>query len=71
MVIGWAMAGHMRTSLKNECYHRHQHATGAGARFAVTDYIEVFYNCQRLHSNLGYRTPAEALHNHHTTAAAA
>ena len=58
-------------SLKNECYHRHRHATHARARFAVADYIEVFYNRQRLHSSLGYRTPAEALHNHHITEAAA
>jgi transposase InsO family protein len=33
----------------------------ARARFAVADYIEVFYNRKRLHSSLGYRSPAEAL----------
>jgi putative transposase len=27
---------------------------------ALFDYLEVFYNRQRLHSGLGYRTPAEA-----------
>jgi transposase InsO family protein len=32
----------------------------AEARAAIHDYIEVFYNRQRLHSSLGYRTPAEA-----------
>ena len=32
----------------------------AEARAVVFEYIEVFYNRQRLHSALGYRTPAEA-----------
>jgi transposase InsO family protein len=34
--------------------------TRAEARAAVFEYVEVFYNRQRLHSALGYRTPAEA-----------
>jgi transposase InsO family protein len=29
------------------------------ARQAIFDFIEVFYNRQRLHSTLAYRTPAE------------
>jgi transposase InsO family protein len=29
-------------------------------RAALFDYIEVFYNRQRLHSTLGYISPAEA-----------
>ncbi len=39
----------------------HQRWSGLlDARTATHDYIEVFYNKQRLHSSLGYRTPAEA-----------
>jgi putative transposase len=48
-------------TLKNEMYYRQSFATRTRARFAVAEYIEVFYNRQRLHSTLGYRTPAEAL----------
>jgi putative transposase len=58
-------------ALKNEMYHRQAFATRARARFAVADYIEVFYNRVRLHSTLGYRTPAEALAEYQTTATAA
>ena len=58
-------------SLKNEMYYRTSFATRTRARFAVADYIEVFYNRQRLHSTLGYRTPAEALNDHRTAATAA
>lgn len=58
-------------ALKNEMYHRQAFPTRAAARFAVADYIEVFYNRQRLHSALGYRTPAEALTSYQTAAAAA
>jgi putative transposase len=58
-------------SLKNEMYHRQSFATRARARFAVADYIEVFYNRQRLHSTLGYRTPHEALTDYRPAATAA
>lgn len=58
-------------SLKNEMYHRYKFATRARARFAVAEYIEVFYNRRRLHSTLGYRTPFEALTEYRTAAIAA
>lgn len=47
-------------SLKTEHVHHTRFRTRAAARAAVFDYVEVFYNRQRLHSALGYRTPAEA-----------
>jgi putative transposase len=57
-------------TLKNEMYHRQRFHTRARARFAVAEYIEVFYNRQRLHSALNYRTPAEALTAHRSRTAA-
>lgn len=46
-------------TLKQELVHGAKWMTIAEARAAIHDYIEVFYNRQRLHSALGYRTPAE------------
>jgi transposase InsO family protein len=57
-------------TLKNEMYYRQRFDTRARARFAVAEYIEIFYNRQRLHSHLGYRTPAEALTDYQVRAAA-
>ena len=47
-------------SLKTEHVHPARFRTREEAKAAVFDYIEIFYNRQRLHSGLGYRTPAEA-----------
>jgi putative transposase len=47
-------------TLKQELVHHARWNDLAQARAAIHDYIEVFYNRQRLHSTLGYRTPAEA-----------
>ena len=58
-------------ALKNEMYYRQTWPTRARARFAVAEYIEVFYNRRRLHSTLGYRTPLEALTDHRRAATAA
>jgi len=46
-------------TLKRELVHRASFATRAQARTAVFEYIEVFYNRQRLHSALGYQSPTE------------
>lgn len=47
-------------ALKVEHVHHCHFRTREAAKAAVFDYIEVFYNRQRLHSALGYRTPTEA-----------
>jgi transposase InsO family protein len=44
-------------TLKVEMVRRTRFATREQARRAVFGYIEVFYNCQRLHSYLGYLSP--------------
>jgi putative transposase len=50
--------------LKNELIHHRHYRTRAEARRDIFEYIEVFYNRQRVHSALGYRSPIEfeALH---------
>jgi putative transposase len=45
-------------TLKKELVHHEQYATRAEARASLFEYVEVFYNNQRLHSSLGYVTPA-------------
>ncbi|WP_331721333.1 IS3 family transposase [Streptomyces sp. NBC_00212] len=54
-----AMAESFFGALKNELVHRTSFPTRAHARQAIVRYIEMFYNHKRLHSGLGYRTPAE------------
>jgi len=46
------------STLKLELIYRHQFEDASQLRQALFDYIEVFYNRQRLHSALGYQTPA-------------
>jgi len=46
------------STLKLELIYRRQFQDTAQLRQALFDYIEVFYNRQRLHSALGYQTPA-------------
>jgi len=44
-------------TLKNELVNHEQYATREQARASIFEYIEVFYNRQRLHSSLGYQSP--------------
>ena len=45
-------------SLKNELIHHRCFATRAQAVAEITEWIEIFYNRQRLHSRLGHLAPA-------------
>jgi len=54
-----AVAESFFSSLKNELTHHEQFATIDEARRKLFDYIEVFYNRQRKHQALGYRSPIE------------
>jgi transposase InsO family protein len=45
-------------TLKTECVTK-QFASRRQARTAIFEYIEVWYNCHRLHSTLGYLSPVE------------
>lgn len=65
-----AVAESFFATLKTELITRHSWPTRAALRTAVFEFIEVFYNRKRLHSALGYRSPAE-YETHHLTAAPA
>jgi putative transposase len=66
-----AVAESFFATLKNETHPRQRFTTKACARLAVSDYIEVFYTRKRMHPTLGYRTPAQALNDYRSDAAAA
>jgi len=47
------------SSLKTELIHRETFTDLPQAKSSIFEYIEVFYNRQRLHSALGYKSPLE------------
>jgi transposase InsO family protein len=47
------------STLKHELIYRRHFKTRGEARQAIFDFIEVFYNRQRLHSSLDYRSPID------------
>jgi putative transposase len=47
------------SSLKRELVHRRSFATRQEARAAIFEWIEIFYNRERLHSALGYKSPVD------------
>jgi len=54
-----AVAESFFATLKTELVHRAHWRTRDQLRSALFDYLETFYNRRRLHSAIGYKTPAE------------
>lgn len=46
-------------TLKAELIYRRRFGSREEAKAAIAEYIELFYNCRRRHSALGYLSPAE------------
>jgi putative transposase len=46
-------------TLKREWVHERRYRTRQEARLSIFEYVEVFYNRQRRHSALGYRSPEQ------------
>lgn len=54
-----AMAESFVSTLKAELVSRLEFPTRQAAKTAIFEYLETFYNTRRLHSSLGYRSPAD------------
>lgn len=61
-----AVAESFFATLKRECVYRQTYATRQEARTQIFEYIEVFYNRQRLHSTLDYQSPMDYEQQHMT-----
>jgi putative transposase len=59
-----AVAESFFATLKGELVYRRNWSTRLELRAATFEYIEAFYNRQRLHSSIGYKTPAEIESEH-------
>lgn len=54
-----AVAESFFKTLKSECVYGHKFENQKVAATTIFDFIEIWYNRERLHSSLGYRTPAQ------------
>ena len=54
-----AVAESFFSTLKTELIHQEKFKTKKEAEVKIFDYVEIFYNKQRLHSTLNYMTPEE------------
>jgi putative transposase len=64
-----AVAESFFSTIKQELIYGRRWASRLELRTAVFEYIEVFYNRQRLHSTLGYKSPSQFETDHAATAA--
>ena len=62
-----AVAESFFSNLKNELTHHTIYDDQQSALSAITAYIDVYYNQQRLHQTLGYRTPDQVEKMHRCT----
>ena len=65
-----AVAESFFATLKTELIYRRSWSSRLELRAAVFDYIEIFYNRQRLHSTLDYKTPDQMETEHAAQVAA-
>lgn len=63
-----AVAESFFATIKTELVNRRRWSSRLELRSAVFEYVEVFYNRRRLHSSIGYKTPAEAEKIYHLSA---
>lgn len=54
-----AVAESFFKTLKTECVYGNRYQDQRRAAMEIFEYIEIFYNRERLHSSLGYRTPEQ------------
>ncbi|EMR04525.1 insertion element IS2 transposase InsD [Cesiribacter andamanensis AMV16] len=54
-----AVAESFFKTLKTECVYGNRYQDQRRASIEIFEYIEIFYNRERLHSSLGYRTPEQ------------
>ena len=64
-----AVAESFFATFKAELVAKRRWATRSDLRAAAFEYLEVFYNRRRLHSAIGYKTPAEVELEHQLAAA--